>query len=52
MAYDDASLAPLAAGLAKLPAADQFGLLKDGFALGMAGDVNEVIAAFAQAFNR
>ena len=38
VAYDDASLAPLAAGLAKLPAADQFGLLKDGFALGMAGD--------------
>ena len=38
VAYDAASLAPLAAGLVKLPAADQFGLLKDSFALGMAGD--------------
>ncbi len=37
VAYDEAALAPLAAGLARLASADQFGLLKDSYALGMAG---------------
>jgi len=38
VAYDEAALAPLAAGLGRLLAPDQFGLLKDSYALGMAGD--------------
>ncbi|MDB5425734.1 MAG: hypothetical protein JWQ29_3150 [Phenylobacterium sp.] len=38
VAYDEAALAPLAAGVGHLPAADQLGLLKDSYALGMAGD--------------
>jgi aminopeptidase N len=38
VAYDEVALAPLAAGLSSLPAADQFGLLKDSYALGMTGD--------------
>jgi len=37
VAYDEASLAPVAAALPRLPSADQYGLLKDSFALGMAG---------------
>jgi aminopeptidase N len=37
VAYDEASLAPLAAALPRLPSADQYGLLKDSYALGMAG---------------
>ncbi|MGA0604540.1 M1 family metallopeptidase [Phenylobacterium sp. VNQ135] len=35
--YDEAAFAPIAARLGALPAADQFGLLNDGYALGMAG---------------
>jgi aminopeptidase N len=38
VAYDEAALAPLASGLSRLLAPDQFGLLKDSYALGMAGD--------------
>jgi aminopeptidase N len=36
-AYDEAAFAPLADGLGALPPADQFGLLNDSYALGMAG---------------
>jgi hypothetical protein len=38
VAYDQAALAPLAAGLGRLSPADQFGLLKDTCALGVAGE--------------
>ena len=37
VAYDEAALAPVAAALVRLPPEDQFGLLKDSYALGMAG---------------
>ena len=38
VAYDQSAFAPLAEEFASLPAADQFGLLKDSLALGMAGE--------------
>jgi aminopeptidase N len=38
VAYDRPSFAPLVENLGKLPAADQFGLLNDGLALGMGGE--------------
>ena len=38
VAYDRPAFAPLVENLGKLPAADQFGLLNDGLALGMGGE--------------
>jgi len=38
VAYDEAALAQLAAGFGGVAPADQFGLLKDSYALGMAGE--------------
>ena len=37
VAYDEAALAPLMAALPRLPPEDQYGLLTDSYALGMAG---------------
>ena len=39
VAYDAVAFAPLVEAFAKLPAADQLGLLQDGLALGMSGDM-------------